>query len=275
MNAQTPVAPNDAPKKILLVTAHPEARSLTASLTAFAVEHLRAAGHEVRVSDLYAMKWKATVDADDFPDLAGGERLAVMAESARAAGAGGLTPDVMTEQEKIRWSDAVVLQFPVWWFGPPAILKGWLDRVFVADFAYGPALPPPYHQDAALAGRRALLSVTAGARETSFSDRGIHGRLADVLHPLQHGVFWFTGMAPLDPFAVYDANEVSDERFEAAKAAYAVRLDGLFTDAPVPYRGLTGDDYDRGMRLLPGVEAPGTSSLDLHVRPDLIAQPRG
>ena len=75
-------------KKILVVSAHPEPRSLNATLTSFAVEHLRAAGHEVRVSDLYAMKWKATVDADDFPEHTADRRLQVMAVSEQATLAG-------------------------------------------------------------------------------------------------------------------------------------------------------------------------------------------
>ncbi|MBB5119813.1 NAD(P)H dehydrogenase [Streptomyces eurocidicus] len=254
------------PKKILVVSAHPEPRSLNAALTAFAVDHLRAAGHEVRVSDLYAMKWKATVDADDFPGHTADRPLHVMNESERATLAARLSPDIAAEQEKVRWSDAVVLQFPMWWFGAPAILKGWIDRVFTAGFGYGPKVPPPY-SEGILAGRRALVSVTAGARESSFSDRGIHGRLADVLHPLQHGLFWFTGMAPLEPFAVFGSNDLPEERFEAAKRAYAGRLDGLFTDEPVPFRSLVGGDYDHDMRLLPGVEAQGAAGLDLHVRP--------
>ncbi|MFF7022902.1 NAD(P)H-dependent oxidoreductase [Streptomyces klenkii] len=255
------------PKKILIVSAHPEPRSLNATLTAFAADHLRAAGHEVQVSDLYAMKWKATLDADDFPGHPGDRPLAVMSDSERATLAGRLTPDVAAEQEKLRWSDAVILQFPMWWFSAPAILKGWIDRVFTAGFGYGPTLPPPYSEGAPLMGRRALVSVTAGARETSFSDRGIHGRLADVLHPIQHGLFWFTGMTPVEPFVMYHANELPPERVEAARRAYARRLDGLFTDAPVPFRTLTGGDYDHDMRLLPGRETPGTSGLDLHAHP--------
>ncbi|MET7443341.1 NAD(P)H-dependent oxidoreductase [Streptomyces sp. NPDC004082] len=257
-------------KKILVVSAHPEPRSLNSALAAFAVGRLRDAGHEVRVSDLYAMKWKATVDADDFPDHSMDGRLSVMTVSERATLAGRLSADVAAEQEKVRWSDAVILQFPMWWFSVPAILKGWIDRVFTAGFGYGPEVPPPYGEGA-LAGRRALVSVTAGARESAFSDRGVHGRLADVLHPLQHGLFWFTGMAPLEPFAVYDAHDVSARRFAETTRAYARRLDGLFTDEPVPFRSLVGGDYDHDMRLLPGVEEPGTSGPDLHVRPDARA----
>ncbi|MGG7576133.1 NAD(P)H-dependent oxidoreductase [Streptomyces sirii] len=109
--------------------------------------------------------------------------------------------------------------------------------------------------------------MTIGARESAFSDRGIHGRLSDVLHPVQHGLFWFTGMTPLDPFAVYSTVDLPEERFEAAKREYGQRLDGLFTDDPVPFRSLVGGDYDHEMRLLPDVETSGTSGLALHVRP--------
>ncbi|MEU5366703.1 NAD(P)H-dependent oxidoreductase [Streptomyces sp. NPDC005925] len=253
-------------KKILVVSAHPEPRSLNAALADFAVAHLRSAGHEVRVSDLYAMKWKATVDADDFPGHAPGGRLDVLAGQERATREGRLTADVLAEQEKVRWSDAVILQFPMWWFSVPAILKGWIDRVFTNGFAYGPSVPPPY-TEGALGGRRALLSATIGARRSAFSDRGIHGDIADVLHPLQHGLFWFTGMAPLAPFAVYGTVALPEREFAAVTGAYGHRLDGLFTDDPVPYRTLDGGDYDHHMRLLPGAAAPGTTGLDLHLRP--------
>ncbi|MFI6980773.1 NAD(P)H-dependent oxidoreductase [Embleya sp. NPDC050154] len=256
----------EEPKKILVVSAHPEPRSLNAALAAFAVDELRAAGHEVRVSDLYAMKWKASVDTDDFPSRDPEQRFAVMADSEQATLAGRLAADIAVEQEKVRWSDAVILQFPMWWFSVPAIMKGWIDRVFTAGFGYGPAVPPPY-SEGALAGRRALVSVTAGARESAFSDRGIHGRLADLLYPVQHGLFWFAGMTPLEPFAVFGAHDVSEERFEAAKLEFGRRLEGLFTDEPVAFRSLVGGDYDHDMRLLPGVEVPGTTGTDLHVRP--------
>ncbi|MGW0772082.1 NAD(P)H-dependent oxidoreductase [Streptomyces sp. NPDC002835] len=253
-------------KNILVVSAHPEPRSLTASLTSFAVERLRTAGHEVQVSDLYAMKWKATVDADDFPDRPADRRLEVLAAHEEATLSGRLHADIEAEQRKLLQADAVILQFPMWWFSVPAILKGWFDRVFTFGFAHGPGLPPPY-SEGALAGRRALLSVTIGASEPSLSERGIHGRLSDLLHPVQHGVFWFAGIAPLEPFAVYDANSLTAERYAAAERAYGRRLDGLFTDEPIPYRTLTGGDYGHDMRLLPEAAGPGSSGADLHVRP--------
>ena len=53
--------------KILLIYAHPEPRSLNGALKDFAITHLEAAGHEVEVSDLYSMRWKASLDPDDAP----------------------------------------------------------------------------------------------------------------------------------------------------------------------------------------------------------------
>jgi NAD(P)H dehydrogenase (quinone) len=253
------------PRNVLLVTAHPEPSSLTAALSSFAVDHLRAAGHRVRMSDLYAMKWRAVLDADDFPDHPADHRLEILSAQGEATRAGRLSPDIAAEQEKLLWSDAVILQFPLWWFSVPAILKGWIDRVFTFEFAHGPSVPPPY-TEGALAGRRALLATTTGAGGSAFSDRGAHGRLADVLHPLQHGLFWFTGLAPLEPFAVHGAKDFSADAFAAATEAYGRRLDGLFTDEPIPYRTLDGGDYDRSMRLLPGIEPEGTAGLDIHLR---------
>ncbi|ASU85792.1 flavodoxin family protein [Nocardiopsis gilva YIM 90087] len=253
-------------KNVLIVTAHPEPRSLNAALADFAAEHLRAAGHEVRTSDLYAMKWKATLDADDYPDHPADQRLHVLDAAGRATAEGRLSPDITAEQEKLLWSDAVILQFPMWWFSVPGILKGWIDRVFTYGFAHGPGMPPPY-SNGGLAPRRALASVTFGAHEPSFSDRGVHGRLKDVLFPLHHGLFWFTALAPLEPFAMYDVNEAPDDRFEPAKLEYADRLDHLFTDEPIPFRTLDGGDYDHDMRLLPDVQTAATSGPDIHLRP--------
>src|SRR5579884_4423495 len=67
--------------KVLLVFAHPEPRSLSAALRDVAVRELEAQGHEVRVSDLYAMNWKSEVDRADFPPLAADARLMVTAAS--------------------------------------------------------------------------------------------------------------------------------------------------------------------------------------------------
>ncbi|GAA1921595.1 NAD(P)H-dependent oxidoreductase [Streptomyces sodiiphilus] len=255
-------------KNVLLVLAHPEPRSLNGSLAALAERELTAAGHRVTVSDLYAMKWSAAVDADDFPGHDPSRQLNVMEASRHSWEHSTLPPEVAAEQEKLLAADAVVLQFPLWWFSMPALLKGWVDRVFTYGFGYGTGRAGRrLYGDGTLAGRRAMVAVTIGAGEPSFSARGINGHLPDVLFPLQHGLFHYTGMAALPPFAVFEAAHVDEARFARIAEDYRARLRTLFTTEPIAFRPLAGGDYTRTMELRPGLETPGTSGPALHVRP--------
>lgn len=108
---------------VLIVYAHPEARSLNGSLKDFTVKRLAAAGHNVQVSDLYAMNWKAALDANDSLDRDPEARFDPSLDSKRAYAAGRQSSDIQAEQEKLRWADTLILQFPLWWFSMPAILR--------------------------------------------------------------------------------------------------------------------------------------------------------
>jgi NAD(P)H dehydrogenase (quinone) len=174
---------------VLLVFAHPEPRSLAASLRDVAIRELEAEGHEVRVSDLYAMRWKSEVGRPDFPSLAPDARLKVAAASGQAFAAQALTEDVRVEQEKLLWADALILQFPLWWYSMPAILKGWVDRVYAYGFAYGVGEHSDTHWgdrfgEGTFAGRRAMLIVTTGGWKEHYSARGINGPIDDLLFPM-------------------------------------------------------------------------------------------
>ena len=119
-------------KTILIVHAQPEPTSLTRTLVDTAEHTLREAGHRVLQSDLYAMGWKAVYDAADYPRRADAERLSFIQESGHAYTHGLQTDDVVAEQEKVLAADLVILQFPLWWFGMPAILKGWICLLYTS-----------------------------------------------------------------------------------------------------------------------------------------------
>ena len=123
--------------KVLLAHAHPEKTSVTYQLVEAAIEVLRGQGHDVMESDLYAMGWKAVFDDQDFPERANPARLSFIEESGHAFSNGCQTPDVEEEQRKILTTDALILLFPLWWFSMPAIMKGWVDRVWAYGLAYG------------------------------------------------------------------------------------------------------------------------------------------
>lgn len=252
---------------VLWVFAHPEPRSLGGALRDDGRETLRELGHDVRESDLYAMKWNPVVDAADFGAEAGDERLVVGATSARAHARGELSPDIVAEQEKLTWADAVVVQFPLWWYGLPAILKGWFDRVFVKGFGYGVRAEDGRtlrYGEGRLAGKRAMVVLTAGAREPAMGPRGVNGALDDVLWPLQHGTLFYAGMSVLPPVAVYGADRVSDEHFTEARELLRTRLGTLGTTEPIPFRIQNGGDYDNDLVLRPD-RAPGTAGLAAHL----------
>src|SRR5437764_2162724 len=235
--------------KVLLVFAHPEPRSLNGALRDVAIDELKAQGHEVRVTDLYAQRWTSEVDRADFLNLAPQAPLGPAAASKEAFAANALTDDVKAEIEKLLWADALILQFPLWWFGMPAILKGWVDRVFAYGFAYGVGAHGgerwgDRYGEGALSGRRAMLSVTIGGRAPHYGKRGVNGRLDDLLWPIQHGVLFYPGMAVMPPFVIYQSDKLSETEWPGIAQAYKRRLAGLFSDQPIPFRTQNGGHYD-------------------------------
>lgn len=256
---------------VLIVFAHPDPRSLNAALRDEAVRELEANGHEVRISDLYRMGWKATVDHDDFPDLPSGGRLRVAQASREAFAAGSLTADVAGEIEKLRWADTVILQFPLWWFSMPAILKGWIERVYACGFAYGVG----EHSDRRwgdrygegnLAGRRAMLVVTAGGWESHYGERGINGPIEDLLFPITHGMLHYPGFEVLPAFVAYRVDRMDEAGFRRTASDLRARMRALAETPPIPYRHQNGGDYlIPSMELRPGLEADGDRGIRMHL----------
>jgi NAD(P)H dehydrogenase (quinone) len=256
---------------ILLVFAHPEPRSLNGALRDVAIRELEAQGNVVRVSDLYVSGWKAAVDLADFPGHEPDTRLKVAAASGVAFAAGALTADVKAEQQKLLWADAVILQFPLWWFTMPAILKGWVDRVFSYGFGYGVG----EHSDrrwgdrygeGRLAGKRAMLLVTAGGWEEHYSARGVNGPIDDLLFPINHGILYYPGFEVLPPLVIYQADRVDDTRFKNAAEKVRERMRTLATIRPIAYRPQNAGDYFiPAMQLRPGLEKPDATGFSLHL----------
>lgn len=105
---------------VLIVLCHPNPASYTAALAGAAVSGAQAAGHAVRLIDLYAEGFDPVLGADDH------------------AGYGAPTtgPDLLRHAADLSWADRLVIVAPVWWSGPPAMLKGWLDRVWRPGLAF-------------------------------------------------------------------------------------------------------------------------------------------
>lgn len=254
--------------KVLIVYAHPEPTSLNGSLKDFAVKVLKEEGHEVIVSDLYQMHWKAAADGHDFP-ARGSQRLIYPRDSKHAFLTGTLAPDIQEEIQKLLWAHAVIFQFPLWWYSMPAILKGWFDRVYVNGFAYGVGVHGSdrwgdRYGEGKLLGRRALLSITIGGREKHYSRRGVNGFLDDLLFPIQHGILYYPGMSVLEPFVMYQTDRLSQENWNHYSQLFANRIRNLFDEKPIAYRKQNAGHYDGRQVLKPGL-GRGMSGTGIHL----------
>lgn len=236
--------------RVFLVHAHPEPRSFTAAMKDLAIETLTQAGHEVRVSDLCAMKFKTSLDADDFPAPADSGFFKAQAEQVKANETGALAADILAEQEKLFWSDVLLLQFPLWWFSVPAILKGWVDRVFTMGRVYGGG---KWYSNGALRGRRAMCALTTGGPEGIYGPRGRNGSVDKVLFHVQHGMLAFVGYEVLPPFVAWSAARAGDDGRARYLGAYRERLLTLDTTLPIPFHPL--EHFDEKLQLR--AEFPG------------------
>lgn len=231
---------------VLIVLGHPSIHSLNAGLSATAAAALSKCGHDVRVADLYQLNFDARIRTADFPPVDDAGAIDIVREQAMAYKEQRLHPDIVAQIDLVRWSDLVILQFPIWWFGPPAIIKGWMDRVLVPGFSYGRG---HWFEAGRLAGRKALVSTTVNAVETSYAPDGRFGAMDVTLWPV-HLTLRYVGFEVLEPFVAYRVNDA--EWRERAMETLSQRLRSIETERGSPYPSL--EDFGADSRLLPEVE---------------------
>ena len=108
--------------RVFIVHAHPEPKSFNGALTCHAERVLRTNGHEVRISDLYAMRFDPISDRRNFTTTVDGDYFKQQQEEMHATEHDGFAADIQAELDKVDWCDALVFQFPLWWLGLPAML---------------------------------------------------------------------------------------------------------------------------------------------------------
>jgi NAD(P)H dehydrogenase (quinone) len=102
--------------KLLVVFCHPSAESFGAAVRDAALAGLSRAGHEVMLLDLYALKFD--------PVMSGVEWRGYHEKGTNEV-------PVAEHLAQLRWCEGLIFVYPTWWYGPPAMLKGWLERVWV------------------------------------------------------------------------------------------------------------------------------------------------
>lgn len=200
---------------VLILYAHPEPTSFCAALKDTAVATLRAAGHSVTVSDLYAEGFNPVAGRHDFTTVADATRFHYQSEQGKAAEEDAFAPDLKREQARFKAADCVILIFPLWWGGMPAILKGWFDRVMAYGFAYvdGARFDKGLYPD-----KRGLVAMTTGGTPQRFSQGDVYGPVEGVLMPVERLCLGYMGIRIEERFVAYGVPRVDD----AQRAAYLV-----------------------------------------------------
>ncbi|XP_042320788.1 ribosyldihydronicotinamide dehydrogenase [quinone] isoform X2 [Sceloporus undulatus] len=221
-----------AGKKVLIVYAHQEPKSLNGSLKAIAVEELSKQGSDVTVSDLYDMQFEPrTTRTDIVGDLYNPEQFNYGVEAWEACKNGCLSEDLIEEQRKVKEADLLIFQFPLYWFSMPAIMKGWMDRVFIQGFAHD--FPKCFDSGLLRYNKKALLSFTTGGDQGMYSKEGLSGDIRWVLWPMQHGILHFCGLSVLAPQICFAPEYVALEERKQMLSSWAKRLKTIWEEKPI------------------------------------------
>lgn len=167
----------------LVLFAHPQPESLTASAARMLAAELSAPlGHTAEVADLATEEFDPRFTADDL---------------AAMRGKGPYPDDVRREQQRVERADAVVLVYPVYWWGMPGLLKGWIDRVLNYGWAYGDEAAP----GDALTRRDIHLLALAGTDPGTYER---HGYTESMRTGIEHGIFEYCGTHVASSHFLYD-----------------------------------------------------------------------
>lgn len=156
----------------LIVFAHPNPKSFGNSIVETIEKVSKEKGDIVNIRNLYDIGFNPVLKPSDF----------------EAAQNGSTPEDIRTEQEFIRTADVISFVYPVWWTGLPAILKGYVDRVFSYGFAYEAVDGTPV---GLLKGKRGLLFSTTGSTNEAYTKSGMH---ASMKQTTDEGIFGFSGI---------------------------------------------------------------------------------
>lgn len=206
-------AASPRPRTALIVHAHPEPRSFSSAQAEAAAEQLRAEGWPVDRIDLHAEDWDPVLRATQFP---ADDYFKPQAAQLTAVREGTLGDPVASHLRRVQEADLLILSFPLWWFSMPAIMKGWVDRVFAMGATFGGE--HGIFTQGGLAGKQAMLLLTTGGAEESFGPDAVegYGLLETFLFHIHRGMFEFVGLEPLSPVVTFGPAHLDDTERAAA-----------------------------------------------------------
>jgi NAD(P)H dehydrogenase (quinone) len=223
-------------------------------------------GHAVRISDLYASDFDPSESGRHYGVRRNPTCFDAQAEQCFNWENRSLPAQVQNEIDKIMWADLLILQFPLWWFGPPAMLKGWMDRVFVYGGLYSSSRR---HNRGPCTGKKALICMTTGSSAEACSFDGREGDTHLILWPSLYALRYI-GYTVLQPYIIHGVRGGLSGDAAQAKKEYLLRMErdykdlllNIHTASTVSFN--SDNDWDEHGKLKP--EAPVHSPFIRHKR---------
>jgi NAD(P)H dehydrogenase (quinone) len=177
--------------QVLVIFAHPRRESFTGAVLDSLLAGLREAGaHNIEIADLYRENFESRFQPEDYAQFRGET----------------MPDEVRREQTRFDRCDAVAFVFPVWWWSFPAVLKGWIDRVFCEGWAYS---FEPGISRGRLKDRPTLLVGVAGSRESTYTKYG-YGEAMRV--QIDVGILGYCGLRDVETHILFDVEQSAENR---------------------------------------------------------------
>lgn len=192
--------------KHLILYAHPNPRSFNAAILDKTVRSLESKGHQVIVRDLYQINFDPVLKGSDFEAFQSGKNPA----------------DIDKEHRYIAEADVIMLIYPIWWTGIPAILKGYIDRVFSYGFAYKHEQGAPV---GLLTGKKGFIINTQGTPAEYYDSTGMTDSMKETS---DIGIFDFCGIESVGHIFFGAVPSVDDATRKGMLETLKGKLDSLF-----------------------------------------------
>lgn len=188
----------------LIIIAHPRKDSFNYIIKDNLLRYFEENGNQVKVRDLYELNFNPVLEIDEI----------------RYIKQSKVCPDVAVEQGYIEWADDITVIYPLWWNAFPAILKGYIDRVFTNGFAFRIT---PEGPEGMLKNKKVRLITSAGMSEESLKESGVFEGLKITQ---ARGVFEFCGMEVLDHLYITESTSISEDDKERIVKSILEKVSG-------------------------------------------------
>ncbi len=178
--------------RILIIYSNHHRDNFNSGLLERLITKITDKGHELVVRDLYQINFDPVLRTRDFEMIS----------------AGNPPEDIKKEQEFIRWADVLLFIYPIWWGGMPAIVKGYIDKIFSWGFAYKSNGNGPFPL---LTDKKAILMNSFGQTRAEYE----MGMFAAMNRVNSEGVFGFSGIEVIHQLYFPSIHSISEETREA------------------------------------------------------------